>query len=99
MPSLVGLGLDEVDKWWANHHKGAMAALGEFARDVLGGQQQGEGTACACMCVGSGENGIVLKLVKDFWKESFLVRYAYGMGLTGWDDTFNQYSISGCIWI
>ena len=58
VPSLVGLGLDEVDKWWANHHKGALAALGDFARDVLGGQQQGEGTVGgACMCVAPGRTG------------------------------------------
>ena len=39
VPALIGLGLDEVDKWWANHHKGTLMVLGDFARDVLVGQQ------------------------------------------------------------
>ena len=37
VPVLSGLGLDEVDKWWASHHKGVLMQLGGFAADVLVG--------------------------------------------------------------
>ena len=39
VPVLSGLGLDEVDKWWASHHKGVLMQLGGFAADVLVGGQ------------------------------------------------------------
>ncbi|GAX83943.1 hypothetical protein CEUSTIGMA_g11367.t1 [Chlamydomonas eustigma] len=36
VPTLVGIGMDEVDKWWASHFQAVAIALGEFAKEVMG---------------------------------------------------------------
>ena len=42
VPTLIGLGLDEIDRWWASNHQRTLGELGGFAEQMLVAAPSGE---------------------------------------------------------